>query len=983
MRNYKLITAFLILCVTGMPFISKAQVRPVTGTVLDGKNHPVPGASILIQGKSQGTVTDEQGKFKLSVPENATLIVSFTGYRTQLVHWSGSADIKIDLVEDVARLDEIVVTGLSTSVKRRNLANNVAVINATQLNGVAPSQTFDQALSGKIPGATINSNTGAPGGGQSVKLRGVTSIYGNTQPLYVIDGVFVDNSSTSAGLNFVTGALGGGALTSNQDNPSGRISDINAEDIENVEILKGASAAAIYGSRAAGGVIIVTTKKGHAGRTHITFSQDLGFIKVSKLLGVRQFTAQTAAGLSNDSLTGLKYAAEFTAAKASGQLYDYEKEIFGNTGFARNTLVSVSGGGERTTFYLSAGQKDETGIVKNTGYRNTSLRFNIDHHISDNLKVGISTNYLNTSGNRGLSGNDNSGVTLGIALSSTPQFAQLHPDQFGNYPNNPFAASNPLQTVAQMQNHEGVNRFITGIGLEAVFQRSEKSVTKFVAGGGFDFYSLETNVLFPSTLQFQSVNKGTSIQGFTNSLNANAILSLVNTYNASKNLILTTSAGFTLEDGSYNNLLNAATQVISGQSNVDQAGSLTATQVRTQFQNQGIYVQEEAAIIDAITATAGVRFDRSSNNGDATKFYAYPKAGLSWNLTHSGILDPEGVFSNFKLRAAYGEANNTPAYGSKFTSMNVSNIGGLPGSIIGLQEGQANIEPERQSEFETGLDFSILKGRLSFEATYYRKKIFNFLMLSNPPSSSGFSSSWVNAGDLQNTGVELSLNARPIQNRNITWNTTFNFWLNRSLVTRLITQPTPQGSFGYVLGTYQIQQGASATQILGLSPTGIVKWGDAEPTFQMNTYNEITFQNKLSLRFLLHWKNGGQNVNLTNLENDFGGTSADWDAQTIQKGVPNGAYRISQIGTSAQEFVQNSGYVKLREIGLYYSFSTSRDNFLKGLRVGVSMTNFFVWTKYAAYDPEVSNFGTGFSSGVDVDPYPATKRADFHISLDF
>ncbi len=426
---------------------------------------------------------------------------------------------------------------------------------------------------------------------------------------------------------------------------------------------------------------------------------------------------------------------------------------------------------EQLFIYLLV-RRMKQGIVKNTGYRNTSLRFNIDHHISDNLKVGISTNYLNTSANRGFSGNDNAGVTLGIALSSTPQFAQLHPDQFGNYPNNSFAASNPLQTVALMQNHEGVNRFITGIGLEAVFQRSEKSITKFVAGGGFDFYSLETNVLFPSTLQFQSVNKGTSIQGFTNSLNVNAILSLVNTYNVSRNLILTSSAGFTLEDGSYNNLLDAATQVISGQSNVDQAGSLTSTQVRTQFQNQGIYIQEEASIIDAITATAGVRFDRSSNNGDATKFYVYPKAGLSWNLTHSGLLDPDGFFNNFKLRAAYGEANNTPAYGSKFTSMNVSNIGGLPGSIIGLQEGQPNIEPERQSEFETGLDFSVLKGRLSFEFTYYKKKIYNFLMQSNPPSSSGFSTSWVNAGDLQNQGVELSLNARPIQNRNITWNTT-------------------------------------------------------------------------------------------------------------------------------------------------------------------------------------------------------------------
>lgn len=982
MRKFKWITALLIL-VAAMPLISKSQVKPLMGTVLDSKGRPVFGVSVLIQGSTAGTVTDETGKFKLYVPVNGTLIISYTGYKSQVLKWNGSEDIKIELVEDIARLDEVVVTGLSTTVKRRNLANNVATITATQLNGVAPSQTFDQALSGKIPGATINSNTGAPGGGQSVKLRGVTSIYGNTQPLYVIDGVFVDNTSTSAGLNFTTLAASGGSLVSNQDNPSGRISDINAEDIDNIEILKGASAAAIYGSRAAGGVIIITTKKGKAGRTRITFSQDLGFIEVSKLLGVRQFTAQTAASLSSDSLTGVKYAAEFTAAKASGQLYDYEKEIFGNTGFARNTLVSVSGGNDKTTFYLSAGTKDEAGIVKNTGYRNTSLRFNLDHHISDNLKVGISTNYLNTSANRGLSGNDNAGVTLGIALSSTPQFAQLHPDQYGNYPNNPFAASNPLQTVALMQNHEGVNRFITGLGLEAVFQRSEKSVTKFIGGGGFDYYGLQTNVLFPGELQFQAVNKGTSVQGFTDNLNINFILSLVNSYTVNKNLILTSSAGFTQEDGNYNNLLNAATQVISGQSNVDQAGSLTATQFRTQFQNQGIYLQEEASIIDAITVTAGLRLDRSSNNGDATKFYAYPKAGLSWNLTHSGLMNPDGFINNLKLRAAYGEANNTPAYGSKFTSMGVSNIDGYPGSLIGLQEGQPNIEPERQSEFEAGFDLSVLNGVVNFEFTYYKKNIYNFLMLSNPPSSSGFSSSWLNAGDLQNQGVEISLNARPVTTRNFVWNTTFNFWLNRSLVTRLITPPTPQGSFGYVLGTYQIQQGASATQILGLSPTGIVKWGDAEPIFQMNTYNELTFQNRWSLRFLLHWKNGGQNVNLTNLENDFGGTSADWDAQTLQKGVPNGAYRISQIGVSAQQFVQNSGYLKLREIGLYYSFSTSRNSFLKGLQVGVSATNFWVVTKYASYDPEVSNFGTGFSSGVDVDPYPATKRADFHISLNF
>ena len=219
----------------------------------------------------------------------------------------------------------------------------------------------------------------------------------------------------------------------------------------------------------------------------------------------------------------------------------------------------------------------------------------------------------------------------------------------------------------------------------------------------------------------------------------------------------------------------------------------------------------------------------------------------------------------------------------------------------------------------------------------------------------------------------------------MSWNTSANFWLNRSLVTRFTIPPVPQGSFGYVLGTFQIEQGKSATQIIGLGGPGgsIAKWGDAEPKFQMNSYNDITFFNKLSLRFLLHWKFGGDNVNLTNLENDFGGTSADYDKVTNKLGLPNGVYRITQIGTSAQMFVQDASYFRVRELGLYYSFTRLPVHSVKSIRVGVSLNNFITVTKYKSYDPEVSNFGTGFSTGVDVDPYPATKRADFHISVDF
>jgi len=979
MRNKLLfIAGWLLIAI--IPVSLFAQGKTLTGVVTAGNNVPVQGATIAVKNSSQAAASDLNGKFTLNVPENAVVIISAIGYKTQTINVSGILELKVKLEEDVSRLDEVVVTGLATSVKRKNLANAVAEISSNELNGTAPAQTFDEALDGKISGANINANSGAPGGGVSVKLRGVTSIYGNTQPLYVVDGVYVDNSSTSSGLNAVTLAAGGGSPTSNQDNPSSRIADLRAEDIENIEILKGASAAAIYGSKAAGGVIIITTKRGKQGKTNITLSQDIGFLSPIKLLGVRQFNAQTAATLPGDSATLVQ---EFLAAQASGQIYDYEKEVYDHKPLTRNTVLSMSGGSDKTSFYFSVAQKDEGGLVERTGYNNTSVRLNLDHKITDNIKIGISTNYINSSADRGIFGNDNSGTTIGIALSSTPDFAQLHPDANGNYPNNPFAASNPLQTIALMENNESVNRFITGVNLDATLQKSNKSITKFIARGGIDFYNLQTTVLFPSVLQFEAVDKGQSIQGFTKNLNTNYIFSLVNTFTPSDKLSFTTSTGITQETGDYNNLLDVATEVIAGQSNVDQAGALNATQLRTKYLNGGIFIQEEANIINAITLTGGVRFDQSSNNGDVSKYYLYPKAGISWNLTDMGIVK-QGLFESIKLRAAYGQANNVPAYGSKFTSLGVSNIAGNPGLLVNSVEGDADIKPERQAEFETGIDFSMLKGRLGFELTYYNKNIYDFLLLTTPPASSGFAQQWINAGNLTNHGVELGMNARPVESGNVVWNTSVNFWLNRSLVTKLVVPPVQLGSVGGVLlGTYQIEQGKSPTQIVGLDGQGVGVLGNSEPTFQMNSYNEITFFKKLSLRFLWHWKEGGQNVDVTSLQNVFGSTSADYDKPSKIPGVPYGVYQLMQVGTSAQQTVETSTYLRLREVGLYYTFSNLGVSYIKSISVGASLNNYITITKYKGYDPEVSNFGTGFSQGVDIDPYPSSKAAALHVSFHF
>ncbi len=251
-----------------------------------------------------------------------------------------------------------------------------------------------------------------------------------------------------------------------------------------------------------------------------------------------------------------------------------------------------------------------------------------------------------------------------------------------------------------------------------------------------------------------------------------------------------------------------------------------------------------------------------------------------------------------------------------------------------------------------------------------------------------FLQNFVNAGDLRNRGVELGINAQPIASKNIKWTSSVNFWFNRSKVTKLTIPPVILGSFGTSLGSFQIEEGKSATQIVGTDapahPSGLVVLGNQEPRFQMNSFNEVTLFSKLTVRFLVHWKNKGDNVNLTNLLNDFGSTSADYDADANGNGVPDGPERIGGfLGGSARGFVQNSGYLRFREIGLYYTFNKIPGNIIRGIRTGISFNNFITITKYAGYDPEVSNFGTGFSTGVDVDPFPASKRAMFSVTIDF
>ena len=442
----------------------------VTGTVTDqSTDSPLPGVTVIVKGTATGTVTNIEGSYSLTVPQgSSTLVFSSIGYST-VEREIGSGPINVQLQEDITNLEEVVVTGLASSIKRSNLANNISTVDAKSLTGTTTGSTLDGALYGKLTGVNINAAGGAPGGQTAVRLRGISSLSGNNQPLFIVDGVYISNTQLTTGSSAASGANAG-----REEGGSNRVSDINPEDIESIEVLKGASAAAIYGTRANAGVIIITTKRGKEGKTRVTFDQDLGFNTIQNFAGRRKFNAALV-----EQVYDAAEAEIFRQAETAGRIFNYEEELYGEEGFISDSRLSVSGGNAKTTFYFNASRRDEDGIMLNTGYERNSIRLNLDHKISDDLKIGFSTNYVNSLANRGAVGNENNGgfsVGYNLALT-TNDWEDLFPDENGNYPDGRFAATNVIFNRDQILNDEEVNRLLQGVTIDwTAFQNSNLQV---------------------------------------------------------------------------------------------------------------------------------------------------------------------------------------------------------------------------------------------------------------------------------------------------------------------------------------------------------------------------------------------------------------------------------------------------------------------------------------------------------------------------
>jgi len=976
-----------LLAVAGTASAQEPGTRLV-GHVIDVADKvPVPAAQVLVTGTTIGALSNDSGMFALRLPSDAkSVTVRRIGYLQATVPVTpGQTDITISLERDVLKLEQQVITGVATTVSSRNSANDVAVVSSQQVNEV-PAPTVESALQGKIAGAVIQENNGgAPGGGLQVQIRGITSINANAEPLYVIDGVIVNNETVNSDINAINNSGGGQTSTgqaaanapSYEDSGVNRIADINPNDIETIEVLKGASASAIYGSKASAGVVVITTKHGTAGKPKWDLSTKLGHFEDANTLPIRQFpTLQSA----------IAWGAEYghprdTITKYYAGPQDYQSQLFGSKALSNQADLSVSGTAGQTQYYLSGSTKYDNGIMNNTGYNKQSIRSNVSQELASNFKVSANLSYMHDLTRRGITGNDNLGISPYNVFSYTPQFVKLNTQSAnGSWPWNGFGTANPFADAAEIQTPEQVSRFIGGGTVDwTIFQQEHQSL-KLNIQGGADLTSVSDLLYAPPDLQVEQLEPsnlpGTSVSNSATTNYYNYGFNLSHTYTGVSFLEATTSIGYNRDRRSTLNPVTVGQNLLAGVSSPTVGTVQENFLYHTEQYDQSFYGQEQVQLWSRLTITGGVTAERSTSDGFIDRWYYYPRASGSFQVPV-----PKAI-NELKLRAAYGQSGNLPNYGVKYTPYLPTQDGGYNGLAANSLQGAPSIRPESETEIEAGLDLTLFNSRLQISPTVYQKRLTDLLLQAGVAPSLGYQQQWFNGGQFTNRGLELTVTMTPIQAKGGSWVSTTTFYRNYSRVDALPTTPGLIGNT-YGFGEGYVATGRSVSEIVNTASTladGLPQQvGDFQPAFRMSFSNEFTV-GPFRLFALLDWSRGGNTINLTDLY--FDGGPGLW-ADSAQS-----AKRFASFAGGATAYVEPADYLKLRQVSLSYSLPNQLFAFTHG-RIGsakLSLTgrNLLAQFKYDGLDPELSTNGNQtVTRGQEITNYPPTRSYFLGLELGF
>lgn len=986
---------FGVLAALLLPLALGAQDRQISGRVTQtGTDQPIENATVMVVGTSRPSVrTDAQGRYNVSAPAGDLRL----GFRAightprQMLVAAGQTTADVTLTKDAFRLGEVVVTGQATTVERRSATTASAYVSGDDVSKVA-APTFENALTGKVTGVNIQSNSGAPGGGIQLQVRGNNTILGAFDPLYVVDGVIYSNERIAGGRGAITAA----AFATAEDDAVNRAADVNPADIASIEILKGAAASSIYGSKAANGVVIITTRRGQAGRPRMNIVQRFGQAQPTRKYESRRFTQAEAVAAYGAGV------ANWFAGNAS-PYFNHFDQVYRNSELSHETIADISGGTDATKYFVGGGWKYDGGIELNTGFSRGTLRANVDQRLGDRFDVRVSSVFNRSAHDRGWNNNCNNYACHGYAFPYTPSFVNIaERDASGNFITpNWGIQSNTLQLSEKAVNHEETYRFTGGATVSLDALRSEHQSLRLVAGGGIDAFQQNNDLWSPNELFHERPQalSGEAIEqnGLSRFYNWNG--NAVHTYQGGAAWSLTTSGGLQYEDRRLNVSRIRTQNLLPGQRNVDQGTNITAAEDLTAERTIALYAQEEVRVLDErLLVQAGVRAERSSVNGDIDKYYVFPKVAASYRL-----VDLMGWGLELKPRIAYGETGNQPIFGQKFTLLGTPQLGGQLGFTVAGASGFESVEPERVKEVEIGLDGTALDGGLTWELTSFNRNTTNLLLQRVPAPSTGFTSRIFNGGKIQNTGFEAGIGYTPITTQTVQWVTRATYTTYRSKVLDLVGLPSfrpPFSGFGG-LGVTFIQVGRPLTQLIGrgfcedypveaCAANGInttrsnLKIGDTAPNYRMGFVNDVTYK-AFNFSAVLDYQNGGSIINLTQFLYDDNGarsTAADF-------GSPSHTARMRGFNNGVMApYIEDATFLKLREISFGYEVPrsvTSRMNWgVDNARISLTGRNLRSWQKYSGLDPEVANLGSAaIRNNLDVAAYPPSRSFFLNISVGF
>ena len=985
-----------LVLLLGSAAVASAQTATIAGKIMSN-GQPVPGATVVLMNSTIGTSSLSDGSYKLSVPAGkaVTIKVSSIGFKdaqnSLTLNANETRTLDFELAEGSKFLEEVIVTGLSINTKQKELGTSRANLTSGTIESL-PAPSVESALVGRLAGVEAYSTDGAPGGGFRFRIRGGNSISGTSEPLVIIDGIFMDNANR----NTTSGAGSGpnnatGAATFGMQNGTRGLGALNPEDIESLEILKGAAAASLYGSRAAAGVIVVKTKSGGGGKLKLDYSVDVGTTEAARNVG-KYKTKWTASEIDQwASLINAPLAATSTARHTDANLVqykinplvDYPLESFRQGSFSRHT-VRLQGGTRKFGYYFSGNVQNSIGQIKGTDFKTKGGLLSLSSEPIVGLSVKLNVNYQD---------------------ADRTQIASGSP---GFFVPNRFANDVGIMPFMRLQDAKTNVVGITNLDDYATIRRENDSKRWVVSGNinykilsnlsvdvnaGIDQSKIVGSMIYPAGL-VSIFPTGRLDRDYEQLTSKTLTMGLNHAWQISEQVYLKSAVGSQYDDNERFYDYTRYQTLTVGRDFRD-TSAYTAPQRPSFFQVQpivrtlGIYFNETLGINDKLFINVGGRRDQSTAfSSDA---YFYLRGSLSYQIM------PE-----FRLRASYGQSGTQPfAYaGTTSYRLVAGGYNGSGSSYVPNNPPNPGLTPEQQDEFEAGFDANLLKGRLRVEMSYYNKQFTNLLLTSpiNPALNLGLVSGVRNVGSMYNRGLELMVSADVIQNEDFNWNVTFTGATLENKVTKMPQPPTPIP--GGIDNIVQIREGYPVSGIWAGVPFSAAPdapavatpgntavrafMGNTQPRFEGNVNTSFGYKG-LNISALIGGKAGFFKYNQTarDMANPTKRQHADfWDIPTAQ---------LTPIYNDQTRWVQAADFIKLRQVNISYTVPAAmlrNTRFIKRLNVGLTGANLVTWSKYqGAYDVESETSGSGLTSawarGIDSWDGGIPRTYTFSLNIGF